>query len=173
VFVGAIVAVNAGGSTVNTATGEFYAKFLEVNGEFGGLKQPFAFAGGNGIEVAILDEMEPVKNTTIACIATNVKLTKAQAQKIAEMAHDGMARAIRPSHTMFDGDTIFVLGTGLLDLDTLKQQAVWGNTSANVNKLGSAAADALARAIVHAMLNAQTIGTTASYKDKYPTAFAK
>lgn len=173
VFVGAIVAVNAGGSTVNTATGEFYAKFLEVNGEFGGLKQPFALLDGKGVELAMLDEMEPVKNTTIACIATNVKLTKAQAQKIAEMAHDGMARAIRPSHTMFDGDTIFVLGTGLLDLDTLKQQAVWGNASANINKLGSAAADALARAIVHAMLNAKTIGTTASYADKYPMAFVK
>ena len=171
VFVGAIVAVNSGGSTVNTATGELYANFLEVNGEFGNLARPFASLGGSSFEIAMLDEMEPVKNTTIACIATNVKLTKAQAQKIAEMAHDGMARAIRPSHTMFDGDTVFVLGTGLLDLDTLKQQAVWGNTSANINKLGSAAADALARAIVHAMLNAQTIGTVASYRDKYPGAF--
>ena len=177
VFVGAIVAVNAGGSTVNRATGELYASYLEVNGEFGGLKRPFASAAdalAAGYSVAsILDEMEAVKNTTIACIATNVKLTKAQAQKVAEMAHDGMARAIQPSHTMFDGDTIFVLGTGLLDLDTLKQQAAWGNVSANVNKLGSAAADALARAIVHAMLNAQTVGTTASYRDKYPTAFGK
>lgn len=173
VYVGAIVAVNAGGSTVNTATGEFYASYLEVNGEFGGLKRPFAGLATDGFEVASIDQMEPAKNTTIACIATNVKLTKAQAQKIAEMAHDGMARAIRPSHTMFDGDTIFVLGTGLLDLDTLKQQAVWGNTSANVTKLGSAAADVLARAIVHAMLNAQSIGTTASYRDKYPAAFAK
>ena len=174
VMVGAIVAVNAGGSTVNQATGEFYASFLEVGNEFGGLKRPFANAlAKDGFELAFLDTMEASKNTTIACIATNVKLTKAQAQKIAEMAHDGMARAIRPSHTMFDGDTIFVLGTGKLDLDTLKQKAVWGNTSANVNKLGAAAADTLARAIVHAMLNAKTIGTTASYRDKYPAAFAK
>lgn len=173
VFVGAIVAVNAGGSTVNPATGEFYASYLEVGGEFGNLKKPFAFAPGQGVELASVDQMEPVKNTTIACIATNVKLTKAQAQKIAEMAHDGMARAIRPAHTMFDGDTVFVLGTGKLDLDTLKQVATWGNTSANVNKLGSAAADALARAIVHAMINAQTVGPVASYKDKYPTAFGK
>jgi len=123
--------------------------------------------------MASIDAMEAVKNTTIACIATNVKLTKAQAQKIAEMAHDGMARAIRPSHTMFDGDTIFVLGTGLLDLATLKQQAVWGNEAANVSKLGAAAADVLARAIVHAVLNAQTVGTTLSYRDKFPAAFAK
>ena len=172
VIVGAIVAVNAGGSAVNPATGEFYAKYLEVNGEFGNLKAPFASIPAVGTAFSMAD-MEAVKNTTIACIATNVKLTKAQAQKIAEMAHDGMARAIRPSHTMFDGDTIFVLGTGLLDLDTLKQQAVWGNTSANVNKIGSAAADALARAIVRAILSAETVGTTASYKDKYPTAFVK
>ena len=172
VIVGAIVAVNSGGSAVNPATGEFYAKYLEVNGEFGKLKAPFASAPAVGTAFSMAD-MEAVKNTTIACIATNVKLTKAQAQKIAEMAHDGMARAIRPSHTMFDGDTIFVLGTGLLDLDTLKQQAVWGNTSANVNKIGSAAADALARAIVRAILSAETVGTTASYKDKYPTAFVK
>ncbi len=172
VIVGAIVAVNAGGSTVNPATGELYAKYLEVNGEFGNLKAPFAAAPAIGAPFSVA-EMEAVKNTTIACIATNVKLTKAQAQKIAEMAHDGMARAIRPSHTMFDGDTVFVLGTGLLDLDTLKQQAVWGNTSANVNKIGSAAADALARAIVRAILNAQTVGNVASYADKYPTAIGK
>jgi len=174
VMVGAIVAVNAGGSTVNQATGEFYAAFLEVGNEFGGLKRPFANAlAKDGFELAFLDTVEASKNTTIACIATNVKLTKAQAQKIAEMAHDGMARAIRPSHTMFDGDTIFVLGTGMLDLDTLKQKAVWGNTSANVSMLGAAAADTLSRAIVHAMLNAETVGTTASYRDKYPGAFAK
>ncbi|MEI6876819.1 MAG: P1 family peptidase, partial [Spirochaetota bacterium] len=128
---------------------------------------------GRGAEVAAIDAMEPVKNTTIACIATNVKLTKAQAQKIAEMAHDGMARAIRPSHTMFDGDTVFVLGTGLLDLDTLNQKAVWGNAAANVTKLGAAAADVLARAIVKAIVHAETVGTVGSYKDKYPTAFAK
>ena len=172
VMVGAIVATNAGGSPVNPATGELYAAYLEVAGEFGGLKRPLASITDGAI-MASVDAMEPVKNTTIACIATNVKLTKAQAQKIAEMAHDGMARAIRPSHTMFDGDTIFVLGTGLLDLATLKQVAVWGNEAANVSKLGAAAADVLARAIVHAVLNAKTVGTTLSYRDKFPAAFAK
>lgn len=127
VIVGAIVAVNAGGSTVNPATGEFYAKYLELNGEFGPLKVPFAQGAGTGEQLA-LAASEPVKNTTIAVVATNVKLTKAQAKKIAEMAQDGLARAIRPAHTMFDGDTVFALGTGLLDLDTLKQQAAWGFT---------------------------------------------
>lgn len=173
VFVGAIVAVNAGGSTVNPATGMFYANFLEVNGEFGNLKKPISLAQGMENLLSMANSMEPAKNTTIACIATNVKLTKAQAQKISEMAHDGIARAIRPSHTMFDGDAIFTLATGLLDLGTLKQKAVWGNDAANVTVLGMSAADALARAIVRAVVNAQTVMDVPSYKDKFPSAFSK
>ncbi len=173
VMVGAVVAVNAGGSTVNAATGEFYARFLEVNGEFGNPKRPISLSAPLDNMLAMAAGMEAAKNTTIACIATNVKLTKAQAQKIAEMAQDGVARAIRPSHTMFDGDTVFVLATGLLDLDTLKQKAAWGNTAANVTVLGMNAADVLARAIVRAMVNAQTVGTVKSYKDAYPAAYGK
>jgi L-aminopeptidase/D-esterase-like protein len=176
VIVGAIVALNSNGSTINPETGEFYAKFLELNGEFGGLKPPFSSAAlpTDGTTMQASNEAgEPAKNTTIAVVATNVQLTKAQARKIAEMAHDGMGRAIRPAHTMFDGDTIFSLATGELDLGTLKQEAAWGNMAANVNKIGSAAADALARAIVHAMLNAQTIGAVPCYRDKYPGAFKK
>jgi len=176
VIVGAIVAVNSAGSTVNPETGEFYAKYLEVNNEFGGLISPFSSAGLSTYEVpevASMETSELVKNTTIAVVATNVQLTKAQARKIAEMAHDGMARAIRPVHTMFDGDTVFCLATGELDPAVLKQQAAWGNTAANVNKLGAAAADALARAIVHAMLSARTVGDVPSYRDKYPGAFKK
>jgi L-aminopeptidase/D-esterase-like protein len=172
VVVGAIVAVNSVGSTVNLQTGEFYASYLEVGGEFGGLKRPFMASAGAADAVAMA-QPELGKNTVVACVATNVKLTKAQAQKIAEMAQDGIARAVRPAHTMFDGDTVFALGTGLLDLDTLKQKAAWGNTAANVMFLGSAAADALSRAIVHAMLDAQTAGPVASYRDKYPAAFAR
>jgi L-aminopeptidase/D-esterase-like protein len=175
VMVGAVVAVNSLGSAVNPQTGELYAAYLEVQGEFGKPRRPFASAVPAGTNEAIAEALagDPKlgRNTVIACVATNVKLTKAQAQKIAEMAQDGVARAIRPSHTMFDGDAVFTLGTGLLDLDTLKQQAAWGNTAANVLKLGSAAADTLARAIVRALLNAQTVGQVASYRDKYPGAF--
>jgi len=176
VIVGAIVAINSNGSTVNPETGEFYAKYLEVNNEFGGLKPPFSSASLSTdptSAVALNDTNEPIKNTTIAVVATNVQLTKAQAKKIAEMAHDGLARAVRPAHTMFDGDTVFSLATGELDPAVLKQQAAWGNMAANVNKIGAAAADALARAIVHAMLSAQTVGTVPSYNDRYPGAFTK
>jgi L-aminopeptidase/D-esterase-like protein len=176
VIVGAIVAINSSGSTVNPETGEFYAKYLEVNNEFGGLKPAFSSASpvaGQVSAVTLNEASEPVKNTTIAVVATNVQLTKAQASKIAQMAHDGMARAVRPVHTMFDGDTVFSLATGELDPAVLKQQAAWGNMAANMNKIGSAAADALSRAIVHAMLNAQTVGDVPCYKDKYPGAFKK
>lgn len=74
---------------------------------------------------------------------------------------------------MFDGDSVFVLGTGLIDLDTLKQEATWGFTPANINLLGSTAADTLARANVRAMLHAETVGTTPSYKDRFPAAIGK
>jgi L-aminopeptidase/D-esterase-like protein len=171
VIVGAIIAVNSVGSTVNLKTGEFYANYLEIGNEFGGLKQPFLSSLENDNALAFTAEVG--KNTVIGCVATNVKLTKAQAQKVAEMAQDGIARAVRPAHTQFDGDTIFALGTGILDLDTLKQKAAWGNTAANVLQLGSAAADAVSRAIVHAMLAARTVGEVASYHNKYPGAFAK
>jgi len=162
VIVGAIVAVNAGGSTVNPRTGELYGAFLEIGNEFGDQIKQQALAA-----VAEAQESEPVKNTTIAVIATNAQLTKAQAQKVAEMAHDGMARAMRPSHTMFDGDTIFVLATGELSPEVLKQEAAWGYMPANINKIGSAAADTLTRAIVHAMLSAESVGEVKSYLDTY------
>ena len=74
-----------------------------------------------------------IENTTLAVVATDAALTKAQARKVASMAHDGMARAIRPVHTMFDGDTVFALSTG--------------TAQADVTALGSAAAEVLSRAI--------------------------
>lgn len=174
VIVGALVAINSFGSTVNPATGEFYAKYLEVGNEFGDLKPPFGDVRSGGFPViAMGDPAEPIQNTTLAVVATNVQLTKAQAKKIAEMAHDGLARAIRPLHTMFDGDTVFALATGEVDPEVLKGQAAWGNTAANIIKIGAAAADALSRAVVHAMLNAETVGAVGSYRDKYPGAFKK
>ncbi|MCF7929629.1 MAG: P1 family peptidase [Spirochaetales bacterium] len=166
VIVGAIAAINSGGSTIDPNTGLPYASFLEIGDEFGDLKETVA-AKGTGEQIALAGS-EPVKNTTIAVVATNVKLTKTQARKIAEMAHDGMARAIRPAHTMFDGDTVFVLGTGELSPEVLKQEAAWGYMPANINKIGSAAADTLSRAIVHGILNAQTVGEVKSYLDAYP-----
>ena len=169
VIVGAIVAVNSVGSTVNPDTGEFYAAFLEVNDEFGGLRAQHWNSSKNIASMMAEVIQAPAKNTTIAVVATNVEMTKAQAQKIAQMAHDGMARAIRPSHTMFDGDTIFALATAELSFDSLPPS--WSFVPSSINRIGSAAADTLARAIVHAMLSAKSIDDCIiSYCDTYPDA---
>jgi L-aminopeptidase/D-esterase-like protein len=170
VMVGAIIAVNSFGSTVNLQTGKLYGAFLEIGNEFGILQRPKSSLNKSQHMIA-WNESDFVKNTTIAIVATNVELTKAQALKIAQMAHDGMARAIRPVHTMFDGDTIFALSTGQIKLQTLPDQATWGNIPASINRIGSAAADTVSRAIVHAMLAAKTIpDCLTSYCDKYPGA---
>lgn len=81
----------------------------------------------------------PGQNTTLGVVATDIPLSKAQCQRVAQMAHDGLARTIRPSHTMYDGDTIFVLSTGL-------------GPTGDVNGVGILAAEVVAQAIVRAVL---------------------
>jgi len=90
-------------------------------------------------------------NTTIGVIGTNGRLTKAQANKVAEMGHNGYARRINPIHTSLDGDTIFTLATGEVD--------------ASVDLIGSLGQEAMSRAIVNAIVNTKTIGKHLSYKD--------
>ena len=167
VIVGALVAVNAGGSPVNPDTGEFYAAFLETDNEFGGLKGVSALPSQEGKDQRVTHETDAISHTTIAVVATNVALTKAQATKVAQMAHDGMARAIRPVHTMFDGDVIFALSTGERAIEDLGEVGIWGDMAARINTIGSAVADTLARAIIHAMLAAEGIAGMQSYCDKY------
>ncbi|MEM7489675.1 MAG: P1 family peptidase [Pseudomonadota bacterium] len=136
--VGALVAVNAVGSVCD-ADGRFYAGGFEIGSEFGGrgigrpdpLSEP---EGGGG----------PGENTTIAIVATDAALTQAQATRLAVAAHDGMARAIIPSHTPLDGDLVFAAATGERPL----ADPVWDGL-----RLGHAAATCLSRAIargVHA-----------------------
>ena len=100
-------------------------------------------------------------------VATNGRLTKAQANKVAQMAQDGIARAIRPAHTMFDGDTIFVLATGEIDLPSSGGSPFGGGEGITVTKIGSAASDVVARAIVHALLAAESAFGFPSYREPY------
>jgi L-aminopeptidase/D-esterase-like protein len=137
-IVGAIVAVNAVGSVVDPRTGRPVAGVRTADGR--GLEDPFAL-----VRRGVLQHEPAREATTIGVIATNARLTKAQAQKVAEMAHDGMARAIVPSHTPSDGDTLFVLATGDRAGD------------ANVGTIGALAAEALADAIVRAVRAARSI----------------
>jgi L-aminopeptidase/D-esterase-like protein len=129
-IVGAIVAVNAAGSIVDPRTGRPVAGVRSADGKT--LVDPHELLRGS-LPASLLE------NTTIGVVATNAKLTKAQALRIAEMAHDGLARAIVPSHTPGDGDTLFALGTGTLAGD------------ANVSKIGALAAEMVSDAILRAV----------------------
>lgn len=159
--VAALVAVNAAGSPWEPRTGELYARFLELDGEFGpDLRRPEPDDPGLPLPDPLAGTFLAGAQTTIGVVATDAALTKAQATKLAQMGHDGLARAIRPSHTMFDGDTLFALATG-------EGPPV---DAAALTRLGAAAADALSRAVIHAVLKAASIGPFQSYLDRLATA---
>ncbi|MEI2807588.1 P1 family peptidase [Albidovulum sp.] len=140
--VGALVAVNALGSVTVGGGREFWAAPWELDAEFGGLGLPTAFPAGF--------EPRPVKRpgeaTTIAIVATDARLTRVEAQRMATAAHDGMARAIVPSHTPLDGDLVFAAATGARAL---------ADPLADTFLLGHAAAACLARAIARAVFAAE------------------
>jgi L-aminopeptidase/D-esterase-like protein len=110
--VGALVAVNALGSTTVGGTRHFWAAPFELGDEFGGLGLPAPLPAGATRVVTKLGAAEARANTTIAIVATDAALTKAQAKRLAIAAHDGLARAIWPAHTPLDGDLVFALATG-------------------------------------------------------------
>jgi L-aminopeptidase/D-esterase-like protein len=105
-------------------------------------------------------------NTTIGVVATDVALTKAEAQKLAGIAHDGLARAVRPAHTYFDGDTVFAASTTLRELD-----AAGVERAALLVQLFEAGARCVARAIVDAVLRAESVAGIPSYRELFPSAF--
>ena len=157
------------GSCVDPLTGELYAARFGLPGEFDHLATPDASELERAREQAAArpapNGLRPALATTIGVVATDVTLTKAQCAKVSGIAHDGMARGIRPVHTMFDGDTVFTLATGARDApDPLAFHA-----------LLEAAADCFTRAIGHALVSATTVETSAglwrSYRDAFPSAF--
>ena len=109
ITVGALVVVNAVGTTVIGDGPHFWAAPFEQNNEFGGRKWPAQISPA---DLALRAKGGPGENTTIAVIATDAKLNKAQCNRLAVMAHDGFARAIYPVHTPLDGDVIFAAATG-------------------------------------------------------------
>ena len=130
-LVGALVVVNALGDVIDPQTRQVVAGTRHPSGQ--------GFLATN-----------PFGNTTIAVVATNASLTKVQVNKVAQMAHDGIAQAIRPAHTMFDGDTIFALALGPQS-QTMTNPAL---AASQVSMIGAAAAITLARAIVKAVRHA-------------------
>lgn len=147
--VAALAAVNAVGTVVDPADGTPAAG---VRSEDGSTVLPPS-------ELLLQDlrsELSPMESTTLVVVATNARLTKAQATKIAQMAHDGLARTIVPVHTPFDGDTVFVLGTGQ-----------WTDAEGDVDvaRLGALAAEATARAVLRAVRQAEGLPGLPSVSD--------
>ena len=111
--IAALVAVNAVGTPLIGDSRHFWAAPFEIDSEFGGLGLPHPMPGdATDLRIKFRERNHPSANTTIAVIATDAVLTKAQAKRLAIAAHDGFARAIWPAHTPFDGDLIFALATG-------------------------------------------------------------
>jgi L-aminopeptidase/D-esterase-like protein len=144
--VGAIVAVNAVGDIIDPDTGKVVAGVRNPDGTFADARTMLR-RGQTG------QPPRPGENTTIGLVATNARLTKTQAQRMALMADDGLARAIFPSHTMGDGDTVFALATGQ-----------W-NGDVNLTQIGALAADVMARAIVRAATEATGLANIPAARD--------
>jgi D-aminopeptidase len=157
ITVGALVAVNSLGSAIAPGGKLFWAAPVEMGGEFGDLGTGGLIAGPEDYGLA----MQPRANTTLACIATDVALSRVEAQRIAIMAQDGLARALRPAHAPFDGDVVFVLSTA--------QQDAAGSMPRSVltTRLGALAADTLARAIARAIYEATALpgGEVPAWRD--------
>jgi L-aminopeptidase/D-esterase-like protein len=148
VTVGAIMAVNAVGGVFEAETGELVAG--PRAGGPTGMSNPMEIMSSFG---SGSPRSEPLTNTTIGVVATNVRLTKPQAFRLATVAHDGLALAVRPAHTMHDGDTIFALATGQSD------------QPADMNRLSAAAVACVASAIVRGVREATGIGGIPSIRE--------
>jgi len=153
-IVGALVAVNAVGSALMPDGETYWAWPYELDQEFGGRGGPrgpidLSDPAPDQSRLLAIGRLQPGANTTIAVVACNAELNNVDCRRIAMMAHDGIARAVRPAHTPFDGDTVFALASGALPLSG-------GLTRpAHIARIGSASADCLTRAIARAVHHSQ------------------
>lgn len=166
VTVGAIVVVNSVGEAFDTATGLPW--MAEYRREFGLVDPPAdqiaAYAGRH-------QELSPL-NTTIAVVATDAALSPAGCRRVAVAAHDGLARTLRPCHTPLDGDTVFALATGAVEVPP--DPTTPASMSPEVplmTAIGAAAADCLARAVMVGVLAAEGAAGIPTYRDLLPGAF--
>ncbi len=144
--VGALVAVNCFGSVKVPNSDAYWAAPYEINAEFGGTRLPDAFGFDPEDWGAAKANPSPRANTTIACVATDAALTPTQAQRLADMAVAGMARAIRPVFAPFDGDVVFAISTG--------KKPLTEPAPMTLARLGELAAGTLARAIARGVYEA-------------------
>ena len=143
--VGALVAANPLGCVTTPGERHFYAAPFEIDDEFGGLGPDPASGLGRVWETRKMQTMTAQANTTIAVVATDAALDKAQCHRVAVAAHDGIARAVVPAHTPADGDLVFAAATG---------SAALNDSLTDVSLIGHAAALCLSRAIARAVFAA-------------------
>lgn len=153
---GAIVAVNSFGSAVMPGSRHFWSWPYEMGEEFGGLGPPPAgWRAEPEMPLPLGSALNPMANTTIAVVAVNAALDRGELQRLAIMAADGLAQAIRPIHTPFDGDSVFALATGRLRL----------TGPAMLARLGHLAAATLARAVARGVYHAASLGDRPGWRD--------
>ncbi|MFE9452469.1 P1 family peptidase [Streptomyces sp. NPDC006739] len=161
ITVGALVVANAAGSVLDPETGVLYGELFQGRVEYP--PEPVHQAALRRRAETVPRNAPPPLNTTLAVVGTDADLTKAQAQKLAGTAHDGIARAVRPVHLLHDGDTVFTLATGERPLDA-------GGPFA-FNDVLAAGADVVTRAIVRAVRAAGPVdgpgGVWPSYEELY------
>lgn len=160
--VGALAVVNSYGSAVMPDGETLWAWWVESNGEFGGQTPParsgpiYAERPFDGTHGAA----DPGANTTLVVVATDAALDRAQTGRLALMAQDGLARALRPVHTPLDGDTVFAISTGARTI---------ADPVDDLTRLGAIAADVAARAIARGVCEAEPLAGWPAYRSRFQT----
>lgn len=166
VTVGVLVVVNSAGNVVDQATGLPWLSYLVD--EFGLTPPPEEQLA----ELTALESPLSSLNTTIAVLATDAVLSPAACRQVASAAHDGLARSIRPAHTPIDGDTVFVLATGSIEVaPPADLPAAFSPETPLATEIGSAAADCLAHAVLSAVIAADPVADIPTYRGLLPGAF--
>ena len=152
--VGVLVALNSIGSALMPDGRTYWAWAFELNAEFGGTGPPslamdLSDPAPDDARLLALGRLQPGVNTTLGVVACSADLTTVECKRVAIMAQDGIARAVRPAHTPFDGDTVFSVASGAVELDDELQRG------SQVGRIGSAAADCMARAIARAVYHSR------------------
>jgi L-aminopeptidase/D-esterase-like protein len=159
--IGALAAVNSFGSAVMPGSRRFWSWPHEMDDEFGGLGPPASgWRPDPEMPLPLGSAVNPMANTTIAVVAVNAALDKGELHRLAIMAADGLAQAIRPIHTPFDGDSVFALATGRVRLTGPGMLA----------RLGHLAASTLARAVARGVFHATALGDRPGWRDLSETA---
>lgn len=172
VTVGAVAVVNSAGEVVDRGTGLPW--MADLTREFGLRPPPAEQIDAFARLPSPSNPVDSPLNTVIAVVATDAALSSAACRRVAICAHDGLARSIRPAHTPVDGDTVFVLATGAVEVPLAADSpAAFSPETRLATEVGIAAADCLAEAVLGGVLAAESIAGIPSYRDVLPEAFGR